>query len=107
MQAELKGIAKYKDELIANAKKICAKGKGILAADESTGTIAKRFSGINVENTEEHRRAYRELLFTSEGIRLSIPINNPKVTAKGKSIILNPTANKTPTQKAIKACPRK
>ena len=68
MQAELKGIAKYKDELIANAKKLCAKGKGILAADESTGTIAKRFSGINVENTEEHRRAYRELLFTSEGI---------------------------------------
>ena len=68
MQGELKGIAKYKDELIANAKKISAKGKGILAADESTGTIAKRFDGIKVENTEENRRAYRELLFTSEGI---------------------------------------
>lgn len=68
MQGELKGIAKYKDELIANAKKISSKGKGILAADESTGTIAKRFEGIKVENTEEHRRAYRELLFTSEGI---------------------------------------
>lgn len=68
MQGELKGIAKYKEELIANAKKICAKGKGILAADESTGTIAKRFDGIKVENTEENRRAYRELLFTSEGI---------------------------------------
>lgn len=67
-EGELKGIAKYKDELITNAKQLCRKGRGILAADESTGTIAKRFSGINVENTEENRRAYRELLFTSEGI---------------------------------------
>ena len=37
------------------AKKMCAKGKGILAADESTGTIAKRFKSINVENTEKNR----------------------------------------------------
>jgi fructose-bisphosphate aldolase class I len=43
-------------------------GKGILAADESTGTIGKRFQGINVENNDENRRAYRELLFASEGI---------------------------------------
>mgnify|MGYP001181984864 CR=1 FL=1 len=37
------------------AKKMCSKGKGILAADESTGTIAKRFKSINVENTEKNR----------------------------------------------------
>ena len=48
---------------IANA--IVAPGKGILAADESTGTVGKRFSQINVENIEENRRLYRQLLFTS------------------------------------------
>lgn len=41
-------------------------GKGILAADESTGTIAKRFDGIGVENTEENRRDYRELMFSAK-----------------------------------------
>ncbi len=40
---------------------------GILAADESTGTIGKRFAPINVENIEENRRKYRQLLFTSKG----------------------------------------
>ena len=45
----------YKAELIENAKKIVRPGYGILAADESTGTIGSRFSGINVENTEENR----------------------------------------------------
>ncbi len=59
---------KYKDELIANANKIVTPGKGILAADESTGTIGKRFDKIKIENNDEHRREYRELLFTSEGI---------------------------------------
>lgn len=59
---------KYHDELIKTAKAIVVPGKGILAADESTGTIGKRFEGIKVENNEENRRAYRELLFTSEGI---------------------------------------
>jgi len=58
----------YKQELIENAKKIVRPGYGILAADESTGTIGTRFVKINVENTEENRRAYRELLFTTEGI---------------------------------------
>ena len=43
-----------------------AEGQGILAADESTGTIEKRFTGINVENTEENRRDYREMLFRSK-----------------------------------------
>ena len=68
MENTLTGLNKYKDELIANAKAIAKLGKGILAADESTGTIGNRFKGINVENSEENRRAYRELLFLSEGI---------------------------------------
>lgn len=50
-------------ELNAIAKKMVAKGKGILAADESTGTIKKRFDKIGVENTEENRRDYREMMF--------------------------------------------
>src|SRR5580704_15843160 len=45
------------------AKKMVAPGKGLLAADESTGTIKKRFDAIKVENTEDNRRDYRELLF--------------------------------------------
>jgi fructose-bisphosphate aldolase class I len=68
MESNQTGINKYKDELIKNAQAIATAGKGILAADESTGTIGSRFKGINVENNEENRRAYRELLFTSEGI---------------------------------------
>ena len=47
-------------------------GKGILAADESTGTIGKRFASINVENTHENRQAYRELLFTTPGLEQHI-----------------------------------
>ncbi|MBA2588176.1 MAG: fructose-bisphosphate aldolase class I [Alphaproteobacteria bacterium] len=54
------------DELNAIAKKMVAPGKGILAADESTGTIQKRFDAIGVQNTEDNRRDYRELLFRSE-----------------------------------------
>jgi fructose-bisphosphate aldolase class I len=54
--------------LEATARALVAPGKGILAADESTGTIKKRFDTIGVENTEENRRAYRDLLFTTEGI---------------------------------------
>jgi fructose-bisphosphate aldolase class I len=49
------------------ARAIVAPGKGILAADESSGTIKKRFDSINVESTEDRRRAYREMLFTTEG----------------------------------------
>jgi len=58
----------YKEELIANAKFIGTPGKGILAADESTGTIGKRFDTIGVENTHENRQAYRQLLFEAPGI---------------------------------------
>ncbi len=54
-------------ELASTAQAIVAKGKGILAADESFPTIAKRFKKINVESTEENRRAYREMLFTTKG----------------------------------------
>ena len=54
--------------LEAIARGMVAPGKGILAADESTGTIEKRFEAISVENTEENRRAYRELLFTAPGV---------------------------------------
>ncbi|HXZ60286.1 MAG TPA: class I fructose-bisphosphate aldolase [Steroidobacteraceae bacterium] len=50
---------------VANA--MVAKGKGILAADESSGTIKKRFDAIKLESTEEHRRTYREMLFTAPG----------------------------------------
>jgi len=46
-------------ELIINTKKLCTPGKGILAADESIGTIKKRFDMINVENNEQNRRKYR------------------------------------------------
>jgi fructose-bisphosphate aldolase class I len=49
------------------AKALVAPGKGILAADESTGTIEKRFKPIGLANTEENRRAYRELLFSTGG----------------------------------------
>ncbi len=59
MDSSKTGINKYKDELIKNAIKIAWHGHGILAADESTGTIGKRFDGIGVENIEENRRAYR------------------------------------------------
>jgi len=59
-------MEKYRDELIATANAIATPGHGLLAADESTGTIGKRFDKIGVENTEPNRRDYRELLFTSK-----------------------------------------
>jgi len=54
-------------QLQSTAKALVAEGKGILAADESEGTIKKRFDSIGVESAEETRRAYREMLFTTEG----------------------------------------
>ena len=53
---------------IANA--IVTPGKGILAADESTGTMGKRLTAINLENTEDNRRKYRQLLFTSDKVSI-------------------------------------
>jgi fructose-bisphosphate aldolase class I len=55
------------EQLHETAKALVAEGKGILAADESDGTIKKRFDSIGLESTEENRRAYRDLLFTTEG----------------------------------------
>jgi fructose-bisphosphate aldolase class I len=55
-------------DLTATAQALVAPGKGILAADESFGTIEKRFKSINLTSTEEHRRAYREMLFTTKGV---------------------------------------
>ena len=49
------------------ANRMVAPGKGILAADESTGTIGSRLASIGVENTEDHRQAWRETLFTTHG----------------------------------------
>jgi len=54
-------------DLCATARALVAKNRGILAADESTSTIKKRFDTIKLESTEENRRAYRELLFTAPG----------------------------------------
>ena len=55
-------------QLAATAQALVAPGKGILAADESGGTIKRRFDSINVESTEENRRDYRELLFRTSGV---------------------------------------
>ena len=54
-------------ELAATAHAMVAKHRGLLAADESTSTILKRFNTIKLESTEENRRAYREMLFTTPG----------------------------------------
>ena len=54
-------------DLASVARALVAPGKGILAADESTATIKRRFDAIGVQNTEDNRRAYRELLFRTAG----------------------------------------
>ncbi|CAG9465036.1 unnamed protein product [Pedinophyceae sp. YPF-701] len=59
---------KYDEELIATAAKIASPGRGILAMDESNATCGKRLDSIGVENTEDNRRAYRELLVTAPGL---------------------------------------
>jgi fructose-bisphosphate aldolase class I len=56
------------NELHSVAVAMVAKGKGILAADESSPTIKKRFDSINTQSTEANRRRYREMLFTTEGV---------------------------------------
>src|SRR5919201_876149 len=57
------------NELYETARALVAEGKGILAADESTGTIKKRFDSIGLESTEDNRRAYRDMLFTTPGVK--------------------------------------
>ncbi len=61
-------LSYYKEELVKTANALSMKGKGILAVDESTKTIGKRFASINVENSEENRKAYRGLLFTTDDL---------------------------------------
>jgi fructose-bisphosphate aldolase class I len=58
-----------RSELERVARAMVTKGRGILAADESTSTIKKRFDSIKLESTEEHRRTYREMLFTAPGAK--------------------------------------
>jgi fructose-bisphosphate aldolase, class I len=60
------------DELKSVANAIVAKQKGVLAADESNPTIKKRFAAIQLESTEENRRRYREILFTTDGIERTL-----------------------------------
>lgn len=55
-------------DMQATIAQILSPGRGILAADESTGTIAKRFASVGVANTEENRRAYRDMLFSTPGM---------------------------------------
>ena len=61
-----------KQELETVARAMVARGKGILAADESMGTIKRRFDSIKIESNENNRRAYREMLFTTKGIEEAI-----------------------------------
>src|SRR5688500_4082963 len=59
-------------ELYETANALVADHRGILAADESSGTIAKRFDSIGLESTEENRRAYRDMLFTTPELERSV-----------------------------------
>ena len=58
----------YAEELKKTASALAQPGKGILAVDESTKTVGKRLASINVENSEDNRKAYRGMLFTTEGL---------------------------------------
>jgi fructose-bisphosphate aldolase, class I len=64
--------AMSKQELESIAQAMVGKGKGILAADESMGTIKRRFDSIKVESNDNNRRAYREMLFTTKGLEEAI-----------------------------------
>lgn len=61
-------LGTYAPELLQNARRLVVEGKGILAADEDTKTIGKRFAAVDVENCEEMRRKYRQMLFQTKGI---------------------------------------
>jgi fructose-bisphosphate aldolase class I len=65
-------IAMSTQELETVAQAMVAKGKGILAADESMGTIKRRFDSIKIESNENNRRAYREMLFGTKGVEEAI-----------------------------------
>ena len=61
-------LSKYRDELISTANAMVKPGKGLLACDESTGTVGTRLEANGMENTEENRMTWRNLLFTTKGI---------------------------------------
>lgn len=63
----LKAENPFVEELKATAKYIAQRGRGILASDESNVTTGKRLESVGVENTEDNRRAWRELLYTAPG----------------------------------------
>jgi fructose-bisphosphate aldolase class I len=65
-------LDQFRDDLEATAAALAAPGSGLLAADESTGTIGKRFAAIDLENTEANRRAYRSLLASCDGLEQHI-----------------------------------
>src|SRR3546814_11202649 len=69
-RTDLSGVLADMNEKLLNetALAMVAAGKGILAADESTGTIEKRFTSIKVENTEPTRKTYRDMPFTTQGL---------------------------------------
>ena len=56
------------EDMRETARALVAPGKGVLAADESTPTMAKRLAGIGLESTEARRRTYREILFSTDGL---------------------------------------
>ncbi|NDF62884.1 MAG: fructose-bisphosphate aldolase class I [Synechococcaceae bacterium WBB_3_034] len=62
----------FREQLAATAAALAAPGRGLLAADESTGTIGKRLGAVGLDNTEDNRRAYRTLLATTDGLAESI-----------------------------------
>ncbi len=64
-------------ELETVAQAMVAKGKGILAADESAGTIKRRFDSIKIESNEKNRHAYRDMLLTTQGHRRSDQRRDP------------------------------
>lgn len=80
-------------QLELTMKQLAAKGKGILAADESTATITKRFTALNIPSDETKRRDYRELLFTTPGLNESIAgviLYEETLNQKGSNGILLP-----------------
>jgi len=85
--------ADYRKELMETANKIARPGFGILAADESTGTLGKRFESIGLENTSENARRYRELLFTTPEIEkyisgvIMFDETTKQATKDGKSFV--------------------
>ena len=62
-------LSEFREQLAATAAALASPGTGLLAADESTGTIGKRFAAIGLENSEDNRRAYRSLLASTEGLK--------------------------------------